>query len=133
MNLNKTSRSIIILAFFSITLGVFVAPNDAQPHVQAASSLLEANHLTNTPFPTNRPEPRISLMFTGDINLWRCIAKASIIAKDYTYPFHNVAEKCRSADITIGSLHGTISNASPPISFPDTMNLIGPHNMLHCI
>lgn len=130
MNLNKTSRSIIILAFFSITLGIFVAPNDAQPHVQAASSLLEASHLTNTPFPTSQPEPRISLMFTGDINLGRCIAKASIIAKDYTYPFHYVAEKLRSADITIGSLDGTISNASPPMSCPDSMNLIGPQNMV---
>jgi poly-gamma-glutamate synthesis protein (capsule biosynthesis protein) len=69
-------------------------------------------------------------MFTGDINLGRCIAKASIIAKDYTYPFHFVAEKLRAADITIGCLDGTISNESPPMSCPKSMNLIGPQNMV---
>ncbi len=69
-------------------------------------------------------------MFTGDINLGRCIAKTSITYNDFTYPFRFVAEQLRSADITIGSLDSTISDQSPPMSCPDSMNLIGPTGMV---
>lgn len=75
-------------------------------------------------------EKRTTLIFTGDMNLGRCVAAASIRASDYTYPFKHVAEKISAADITIGSLDGTLSNASPPQSCPQSMNLIGPENMV---
>jgi len=79
---------------------------------------------------TVAPPASITLMFTGDINLGRCIAKASTRAGDFTYPFQLVAERLRSADITIGSLDGTISDESPPMPCPDSNNLIGPENMV---
>jgi poly-gamma-glutamate capsule biosynthesis protein CapA/YwtB (metallophosphatase superfamily) len=71
-----------------------------------------------------------TLIFTGDINLGRCIASASIRAEDYTYPFKYVAEKLSAADITIGSLDGSLSDASSPQPCPQSMNLIGPSNMV---
>jgi poly-gamma-glutamate synthesis protein (capsule biosynthesis protein) len=82
------------------------------------------------PSPALVSAPRISLMFTGDINPGRCIARATLAARDFTYPFQFVAEKLRSADITIGSLDGTISDQSIPMPCPDSLNLIGPSRMV---
>ncbi len=70
--------------------------------------------------------PSISLLFTGDINPGRCPAQRALTANDFTLPYKFVAEKLRSADITIGSLDGTISDLATPAPCPRTMNLIGP-------
>jgi hypothetical protein len=82
------------------------------------------------PSPALVSAPRISLMFTGDINPGRCITWASLAAKDFTYPFQFVAEKLRSADITIGSLDGAISDQSTPMPCSNSLNLIGPSRMV---
>ena len=49
---------------------------------------------------------------------------------NYNYPFQFVAEKLRAADITVGSLDGSLSDESPPMPCPDSMNLIGPTRMV---
>lgn len=82
-----------------------------------------------TQIPMNEDLPLIRLMFVGDINLGRCVAKEAILSADFTYPFHYVAEKLSAADIAIGSLDSTVSDQSDPEPCPSSMNLIGPENM----
>jgi poly-gamma-glutamate capsule biosynthesis protein CapA/YwtB (metallophosphatase superfamily) len=80
----------------------------------------------------SRPQP-VRILFTGDINLGRCIAKFTIrdhaYTNEYNYPFQFVSEELRNADITVGSLDGSLSDESPPMPCPNSMNLIGPINM----
>jgi poly-gamma-glutamate synthesis protein (capsule biosynthesis protein) len=45
-------------------------------------------------------------------------------------PFVAVAEALRAADLTVGSLDGALSDASPPAACPLGMNLIGPARMV---
>jgi poly-gamma-glutamate synthesis protein (capsule biosynthesis protein) len=121
-------RSIIFLTFFATLF--YIGPV-SPPQVKSLSSKLAANlpvfnNDPVTPPPPAPPEPTTTILFTGDIQLGRCVAKMTIQSGDYTYPFHYVAEKLRSADITVGSLDGSISSASPPMPCPDSMNLIGP-------
>jgi poly-gamma-glutamate synthesis protein (capsule biosynthesis protein) len=80
---------------------------------------------SHTPEPSAEP-PAIRLLFTGDINPGRCPAQIALARNDFTVPYHIVGEALRAADITIGSLDGTISDISPPSPCPETMNLIGP-------
>ena len=84
--------------------------------------------------PTQIRIPQIRILFTGDINLGRCIAKRTLSAhtytNDYNYPFQLVAEELRAADITVGSLDGSLSDESPPMPCPDSTNLIGPTRMV---
>jgi poly-gamma-glutamate synthesis protein (capsule biosynthesis protein) len=74
------------------------------------------------------------ILFTGDINLGRCIARrtlsANVYTNDYNYPFEFVADELRGADITVGSLDGSLSDESAPMHCPDSMNLIGPTRMV---
>lgn len=78
------------------------------------------------PAPPNFPP--IRLFFTGDINPGRCPAQTvlALANDDFTLPYQAVADELRGADITIGSLDGSISDISPPSPCPQTMNLIGP-------
>jgi poly-gamma-glutamate capsule biosynthesis protein CapA/YwtB (metallophosphatase superfamily) len=126
----RTSRFfgalISISIIFEITAMQPDAPLSTRAHLQAKGE----SHLQKDPRPADQATPRISLMFTGDINLGRCVAKETIKAGDYTHPFRFVAEKLRSADITIGSLDGTISDQSHFMPCPDSTNLIGPENMV---
>jgi poly-gamma-glutamate synthesis protein (capsule biosynthesis protein) len=89
------------------------------PPTTTSSPPLPAPSATATP-------PTIRLLFTGDINPGRCPAQRSLRANDFTLPYQKVAEVLRAADLTIGSLDGTLSDASPPSPCPKTLNLIGP-------
>lgn len=79
------------------------------------------------------PVPRTRILFTGDINLGRCIADRTLRDFTYTnnfhYPFQFVADELRAADITVGSLDGSLSDVSPPMPCPVSMNLIAPTRM----
>jgi len=88
-------------------------------------SVIPIETATEAPTATATP-PTITLLFTGDINPGRCPAQKALAAKDFSLPYQLVAEKLRSADITIGSLDGTISDLATPAPCPLTMNLIGP-------
>jgi poly-gamma-glutamate synthesis protein (capsule biosynthesis protein) len=66
------------------------------------------------------------LLFTGDINPGRCPAQISIANNDFTLPYQAIGPDLRLADLTVGSLDGSISDLSPPSPCPQTMNLIGP-------
>jgi poly-gamma-glutamate synthesis protein (capsule biosynthesis protein) len=75
-------------------------------------------------------EPLIRLLFTGDINPGRCPAQLALQWDDFTKPYHFVADALQAADITLGSLDGSISDLSAPEPCPEidqeVANLIGP-------
>lgn len=93
-----------------------------------------APQLTSTyalplPTPTLAPTepPEITLLFTGDITLGRCVYTISKAAHDMTLPFHSLAEVLQSADLAVGSLDGSISDYNPvPPCAENHRNLLAP-------
>ncbi len=82
---------------------------------------------TATGVPSATPPPEIELLFTGDINPGRCVYTKAKAADDMALPYRPLAEILQGADITIGSLDGTISDYNPPNPCVEThRNLIGP-------
>jgi poly-gamma-glutamate synthesis protein (capsule biosynthesis protein) len=77
---------------------------------------------------------RTRILFTGDINLGRCIARRTLSDNVYTnnfnYPFQLVADDLHRADITVGSLDGSLSNQSAPVACSPAKNLLGPPEMV---
>ncbi len=75
-------------------------------------------------------EPTVRLLFTGDINPGRCLAEQAIGYDDFTIPYKLLASELSAADITVGSLDGSISDLAPPEPCPEhdleVSNLIGP-------
>jgi len=125
-------RSILFLALF--TAFFFIGPVSIPQSKSLSADLsitppvIDAIDADSQPSPAT-PEPITTIIFTGDIHLGRCIAQVTLRSGDYTFPFHHVAETLRSADITAGSLDGSLSDASPPMPCPESMNLIGPKEM----
>ncbi|MFN8412536.1 MAG: CapA family protein [Anaerolineales bacterium] len=132
MRISKSIKPILLLVLFSAAVEFYSIQESkfSLPVTKTEIALTATPNLLPTSTLASSPDENISLIFTGDINLGRCIAKASIQASDYTYPFQFVADTLRSADITIGSLDGSISNVSAPQACPSSMNLIGPTEMV---
>lgn len=129
MKTKKFITLLVLLVFFSASIDVYAA------RIQPQTSKVAIIQSVQTIVPAiASPQPetanRTTVMFTGDINLGRCVARASIRAGDYTHPFKHVAEKLSLADITVGSLDGSLSNTSEAQACPQSMNLIGPQNMV---
>jgi poly-gamma-glutamate capsule biosynthesis protein CapA/YwtB (metallophosphatase superfamily) len=133
MKTKKFIKPVIVLVLFSSIIDLYTA-RDIIPGPKAAAHAAVEMVQRILPVRLTPPQPEVSkrttLIFTGDINLGRCVAAASIRAGDYTHPFRHVAEKLSSADITVGSLDGSLSDESPPQDCPQSMNLIGPQNMI---
>ena len=100
--------------------------------IKTVSTSVASTSIIPEPTPTQSPLTRI--LFTGDMNLGRCIAKRTLNTQsypnNYSYPFQFVAEELRTADITIGSLDSSLSDEAPPMPCPESMNLIGPSHMV---
>jgi poly-gamma-glutamate capsule biosynthesis protein CapA/YwtB (metallophosphatase superfamily) len=77
-----------------------------------------------TATPTELPVTRI--LFTGDINPGRCVAKVMKEKDDFTWPYQALAEELQAADILVGSLDGAITDRADPDKCPETMSLNGP-------
>lgn len=103
---------------------VLPLPTPLRPRVPTAPPVRP----TSTSPPTDLPRTR--LLFTGDINPGRCVAKVVMEAGDYTLPYQFVAEELRAADIAIGSLDGSMTDRAAPMKCPQTMNLVGPSRMV---
>jgi poly-gamma-glutamate capsule biosynthesis protein CapA/YwtB (metallophosphatase superfamily) len=133
MQIKKFIKPFIVLILFAVSIDVYAARRETPtPKVAVVQSV---QTIVPAALPVLAPQQpaeakRTTLMFTGDINLGRCVASASIRAADYTHPFKHVAERLSTADITVGSLDGTLSDASPAQACPGSMNLIGPKNMV---
>lgn len=84
---------------------------------------------TATAAPTALPE--IELLFTGDINPGRCVYTKAKAADDMALPYRPLGEILQGADITIGSLDGSLSDYNPPNPCVEThRNLLGPAEMV---
>lgn len=130
MNIKAITRTVILTALLSAILDMVSIRYENVSSLGQSHQLLQKTGKISPPAATAVPPERVSMLFTGDITLGRCVAKAATRAGDFTYPFQYVAERLRSADITIGSLDGTISDESPPMPCPDSINLIGPETMV---
>ena len=75
--------------------------------MKSAAFLLSLAFLGLVYQPADQP---IKLVFVGDIMLSRTIGKIMAAKNDWTYPFLQIADVLRSADLTIGNLEGPISN-----------------------
>lgn len=133
MKIKQFFKLVLILVFFYVSIDAYfsrnIVPSPKVAIIQPVQFVMQpASQPAPTPAVLN--EKRTTLIFTGDMNLGRCVASTTIRSADYTYPFKYVAETLRSADITIGSLDGSLSNAAPPEDCPESMNLIGPENMV---
>ncbi len=121
-----------LLAFITLSLCACATTSSAvldQRPVQAATlnfTPSPAPAPAPTVSPTATPIPLIRILFTGDINPGRCVAKIAMEANDFTLPYQAVADELRSADITVGSLDGSITDRAAPMDCPQTMNLVGP-------
>lgn len=86
---------------------------------------------TASPPPTATEPPEIELLFTGDINPGRCVYTRARDADDMTLPYRPLGDILQSADITIGSLDGSLSDYNPPNPCVEThRNLLGPSVMV---
>ncbi len=101
----------------------------ASPAVPTPPSATPPPALASPPTPapiSPTPPPLTRILFTGDINPGRCVARAAMEADDFTLPYQAVADELGSADITVGSLDGSITDRATPMDCPQTMNLVGP-------
>jgi poly-gamma-glutamate capsule biosynthesis protein CapA/YwtB (metallophosphatase superfamily) len=130
-------RVLIMLALLGIMTSGVNRPNTTQvQQVPPPAPVIPVTPTAAIPTLPATPilPPRTRILFTGDINLGRCVAERAIISQAYTnnynYPFEFVAGELSSADITVGSLDGSLSDESEPMPCPESMNLIGPTRMV---
>jgi poly-gamma-glutamate synthesis protein (capsule biosynthesis protein) len=72
-------------------------------------------------------EPVTTLLFTGDLIPARCtLQKIRDLGGDFTLPFQPLHDVLSSADITVGSLDSTVSDAGTPSGCIETFSLAGP-------
>lgn len=80
-----------------------------------------------SPTPEPTPEPVTKLLFTGDLIPARCTyAEIEALGGDYSVAFQPLHDILSSADITVGTLDGTASDAGTPIGCVETLSLAGP-------
>jgi poly-gamma-glutamate synthesis protein (capsule biosynthesis protein) len=82
------------------------------------------------PTPTATELPVTRILFTGDINPGRCVAKIMREKDDFTWPYQALAEELQAADILVGSLDGAITDRAEPDNCPETMSLNGPSRVV---
>jgi poly-gamma-glutamate synthesis protein (capsule biosynthesis protein) len=104
----------------------------------AACSTAGGSHATPTPtvepapspsptVPAPTVEPVTTLLFTGDLIPARCtLQKIRDLGGDFTLPFRPLHDLLSSADITVGSLDSTVSDAGTPFGCIETFSLAGP-------
>ena len=70
--------------------------------------------------------PLTTVAFTGDMMPGRCVYERQRNLGDYTAAFAFVRDYLSAADITVGSLDASISDAGAPFPCEPTFNLLGP-------
>ncbi len=116
--------ALLALALVACAVAPISPATPAPPAATPLSTVAPTPTAAPTPSPT--PLPLTRILFTGDINPGRCVAQIMIEAEDFTLPYQAVAEELGSADITVGSLDGSITDRGAPMNCPQTMNLVGP-------
>ena len=110
-------------------LGLMAAACGGVSGQGAAMSTATDDPTIAAPSPTAAPtvEPVTHLLFTGDLILARCtLAKIRELGGDFTLPFQPLHGVLTSADITVGSLDATASDAGTPFGCTPTFSLAAP-------
>jgi poly-gamma-glutamate capsule biosynthesis protein CapA/YwtB (metallophosphatase superfamily) len=79
--------------------------------------------------PGQRRSPRVTVTVVGDIMLGRRVAEAASAAGGPAAPLRVMAERLARADVTVGNLESTLSEAGPPRQGDDSF--AAPPSVLH--
>lgn len=115
-----------LLATIAVTLA---ACETSATQRAPAATVATAATATAAAAPTAAPtaEPVTRLLFTGDIIPARCTyARIEALGGDYTLPFQALHDVLTGADITIGTLDATASDAGAPLGCTPTFSLAAP-------
>ncbi|KKQ86536.1 MAG: Capsule biosynthesis protein CapA [Berkelbacteria bacterium GW2011_GWA2_38_9] len=98
------------LLFFSFLLVIFILclvsiNSPSLSKLQKTVSKSSSSPISHVP-----PLSKIRLLFVGDIMLSRGVADQINRNQDYIYPFQDVKDFLKSADVTFGNLEGPISD-----------------------
>jgi poly-gamma-glutamate capsule biosynthesis protein CapA/YwtB (metallophosphatase superfamily) len=75
----------------------------------------------------SQPPPSVvRMLFSGDIIPARCVYARHLALNDFTSAFRGTKETLAAADVTVGSLDASISDAATPIGCIETFNLMAP-------
>lgn len=81
-------------------------------NLQNQSVIPKLSNLTHAVF-KNIPNPKTTIILTGDIMLGRSVMKTSLFKNDPNYPFEKVSDVLQKADIVFGNLENPIINNCP--------------------
>ncbi|MDP9237278.1 MAG: CapA family protein [Chloroflexota bacterium] len=117
------SIAIGVIAFGGVMSGCSKSPPKVVAAVTASATAEPAPQTIAAP----TVEPITHLLFTGDLIPARCTyAKIEALGGDYTLPFQPLHDLLAGADITIGSLDATASDAGTPFGCTPTFSLAAP-------
>jgi poly-gamma-glutamate synthesis protein (capsule biosynthesis protein) len=107
------------------------AVEDAAPALGAAVeslvNILNLHFQSQARLPDGQAAPRaIRLLATGDIIPARCVYARQLAYQDFRHAFLATADVLRAADITVGSLDASLSDAGEPIGCMRTFSLLAP-------
>ena len=100
------------------------AIEEAPPSLQAAGGVLV--DLLRRHFQGQAAPRPVRLLATGDIIPARCVYAQHLAYQDYRHAFLATADLLRAADITVGSLDASLSDAGRPIGCTPTFSLLAP-------
>ena len=96
------------------------APPSLQTAVEGLVGLLHRHFQAQA-----APQP-IRLLATGDIIPARCVYAQHLAYQDFRHALLATADVLRAADITVGSLDASLSDAGQPIGCTETFSLLAP-------
>jgi len=100
------------------------AVEDSGPELEAAVESLV--NILNLHFQSQAAPRPIRLLATGDIIPARCVYAQQLAYQDFRHAFLATADGLRAADITVGSLDASLSDAGEPIGCVRTFSLLAP-------
>jgi poly-gamma-glutamate capsule biosynthesis protein CapA/YwtB (metallophosphatase superfamily) len=113
------------MLILALALSTACSSGNARHTTPTATSVAAPPPSPTVPAPT--VEPVTTLLFTGDLIPARCtLQKIRDLGGDFTLPFRPLHDLLSSADITVGSLDSTVSDAGTPFGCIETFSLAGP-------
>ena len=118
-------RWLAFLAAAPLALAAVACATASDPAATATAPATIALPSPTIAAPTVEPVTR--LLFTGDLIPARCtLAKIRDLGGDFTLPFQPLHDLLSSADVTIGTLDATASDAGTPFGCTPTFTLAAP-------
>src|SRR4030042_1868532 len=117
----RTHRPASLRRWIPWLLGVAVVAlaacgeGSAKDGTPAATSPTDAPTASSTHAATATPGQTIRLLFTGDIIPARCVYTRHLAYNDFRHAFLALGPYLSGADITVGSLDATLSDAGRPL------------------